>query len=48
MKCTDIVKKFERKGYEVTYMLSSGVVLKKGQQRNFYRSLNLAYNSILK
>ena len=48
MKCTDIVKKFERKGYEITYMLSGGVVVKKGQIRKFYRSLNFAYNSLLK
>lgn len=48
MKCTDIVKKFEHKGYEITYMLSGGVVVKKGQIRNFYRSLNFAYNSLLK
>lgn len=48
MKSTDIIKKFERKGYEITYMLSSGVVVKKGQMRNFYRSLNFAYNSLLK
>ena len=48
MKSIDIVKKLERKGYEVSYMLSGGIVLKKGQQRNFYRSLNFAYNSLLK
>ena len=48
MKSTDIVKKLERKGYEVTHMLSGGVILKKGQVRNFYRSLNFAYNSLLR
>ena len=48
MKSTYIVKKFERKGYEITYMLSGGVVVKKGQIRNFYRSLNFANNSLLK
>ena len=48
MKSIDIVKKFERKGYEISYMLSGGVVVKKGQIRDFYRSLNFAYNSLLK
>ena len=48
MKSTDIVKKLERKGYEINYMLSGGVIVKKGQMRNFYRSLNFAYNSLLK
>ena len=48
MKSIDIVKKLERKGYEINYMLSGGVVVKKGQMRNFYRSLNFAYNSLLK
>ena len=48
MKSTDIVKKLERKGYEIGYMLSGGVIVKKGQIRNFYKSLNFAYNSLLK
>ena len=48
MKSTDIVKKLERKGYEITYMLSGGVIVKKGQMRNFFFFFNFAYNSLLK